>query len=366
MKARDIEKRLEDELPKLTDRFSREVSLVSITPSGTTATATTSAAHGRNTGDSVYIVGAAAPIEITSITRAGTTATAITATNQDLTERWFDTITIEGANESEFNGTFDFKLTGKVTNRKKFTFQVPDSGPTSSTGSPLLISPGSPFGYSGLVTITGTPSATSFTYELPVALTEPANVDDAVVVLGIRIYSAVTIERATRVFEKKDISNNQLAAFVVVGDRVVSRSRSALNDGVDSGGPSGDNRQQLLNAFSVLIFQKVTQSTSGADERDTMDDIERFMIRSLVGWSPGSDFDTDSGSVARFISAGVVEYTGAIYTHGVEFQFMEEIGTRDLAIEPFNVAFRDIAGSITTDQGDQPLLDDINLDDVPL
>jgi len=366
MKARDIEKRLEDEIPKLTDRFSREVSLVSITPSGTTATATTTAAHGKSIGDSVYVIGAAAPIEITSITRSGTTATAITATNHDLTENWFDTITIEGANEAEFNDTFDFKLTGTVPNRKKFTFQVADSGPASSTGSPLLVLPGSPFGYSGLVTITGVPSATSFTYELPVTLTEPANVDNASVVLGIRIYSAVTIERAKEVFETKDISNNQLVAFVVVGDRVVSRSRSALNDGVDSGGVSGDNRQQVLNAFSVLIFQKVTQSTSGADERDTMDDIERFMIRALVGWSPGTDFDTDSKTVSKFISAGVVEYTGAVYTHGVEFQFMEEIGTKDLAVEPFNVAFRDIAGSITTDQGDQTLLDDINLDDEPL
>lgn len=366
MKARDIESRLQDQLPQLTNRFTREVSLVSITPSGTTATATTSAAHGRSIGDFVYVIGAFAPVAIVSITRVGTTATVITATNQDLTENFFDTITLEGANEAEFNGTFDFKLTGKVFNRKKFTFQVPDSGPTSSTGSPLLVDPGSPFGYNGKLTLTSVPSPTSFTYELPTTLTEDANIDNASVVVGLRIYSAVTADIAKAVFETKDISDNELAAFVIVGDRIVSRSRSALNDGVDSGGVSGDNRQQLLNAFTVLVFQKVTKTTSGADERDTMDDIERFIIRSVGGWSPGSEFDVDSGNVVRFVSAGVEEYTGATYTHGVEFQFMEEINGGDLEIEPFSVAFRDIAGTITTDQGEQPLLDDINLDEEPL
>lgn len=366
MKARDIENRLQDELPKLTNRFTREVSLVSITPSGTTATATTSSVHGKSIGDIVYVIGAFAPVVITSITRVGTTATVITSTPHDLTENFFDTITLEGANEAEFNGTFAFKLTGKVPNRKKFTFQVADSGATSSTGNPLLVNPGSPFGYNGKLTVTSVPSTTSFTYELPITLTQAANVDSASVVLGLRIYSAITADIAGRVFETKNVSGEELAAFVIVGDRIASRSRSSLNDSVDIGGVSGDNRQILLDAFTILVFQKVTDSTSGADERDTMDDIERFMIRSLGGWSPGTNFATDSKNVVRFVSAGVEEYTGAIYTHGIEFQFVEEITSRDLEIEPFNVAFRDIAGTITTDQGEQTLLDGINLDEEPL
>jgi len=366
MKARDIESRLQDELPQLTNRFTREVSLVSIIPSGTTATATTSAAHGKSVGDLVYVIGAFAPVVITSITRVGTTATVITSTNHDLTENFFDTITIDGATESEFNGTFDFKLTGKVLNRKKFTFQVADSGPTSSTGSPVLVNPGSPFGYNGKLTLTGVPSATSFTYDLTLALTEPANVDTASVVLGLRIYSAITPERAKEVFESSDVSGDELVAIIVVGDITASRSRSSLNDGVDSGGVSGDNRQQILNPYNVFMFQKVTDTTSAADQRDTMDDMVRFVIRSLVGWAPKSNYNVDSGNVSRFVNAGVDEYTRALYVHGVEFQLIEEITSGDLAIEPFNVAFRDIAGTITTDQGEQPLLDDINLDQEPL
>lgn len=362
MKARDIEKRLEERVPILTDRFTREDSIVSITPAGLVATATTSVDHGLSIGKTVFIAGAFAPVAITSIDRVDEIATAVTTTDHDLTEGHFTEVELSGATESEFNGTFPL-LT--VPNRRTFTFTVADAGPTSGTGAMMLDGPGTAVGYNGKVTVATVPTTTTFTYALPSALTEAATGPNMRVIKGIRIHSAISLQRATHVFEKSDISGDDLSAFVVLGATTASRDRRTLNDGVSSAQVGGDNKQQLLQALNVLVFQKVVDKTSGATPRDEMEDIARILIAVLVGFVPPSDFSTQTQEALRFVNHDIFEYTTATYSHLFEFQLREAIENEDLEITPENVAFRDILLTFTTDQGDQELIATIDLDAEP-
>jgi hypothetical protein len=363
MKARDIEDRLQETLPLVTDRFTNEVSISTVVPSGTVATATTTAVHKLTTGDSVIVVGVNAPVPITSITRVGTIATVVTTLNHDLTEEWYDTATLSGANEAEFNG--DFTLVGtKVSNRKTFTLAVADSGPTTGTGAMQLDSPGAPFGFNGKVIVTSTPSTTSFTYNLPQALTVTGTGDNARVVIGARIHAAITQERADDLYDTED--SGDLTAFVVLSDTNASRDRNTRTDAVASGGVASDIRQPLIRGFDVLVFQKITESTSGANERDDMEDIGNDLRRVLCGWEPPTQLAVKSGNIVKFLSDGLRGYTTGIYSHMFSFELTEYMENSDLMIEPFNVAFRDIAAAMTNDQGEQPLVLNINLDDVPL
>ncbi len=367
MKARDVEKRLQGQLPLLTDRFTREQALLSIIPAGTTATATTAAAHDLTVGKKVLIAGANAPVGITSIIRVDDVATAVTDQDHDLTEDYITALFLSGSNESEFNGEFELQ---SVTNRRTFTFTVPDSGPTSATGSSQLDSPGLPFGYNGTFVIASVPTTTTFTYELPQALTIAATGDDMRMIKGVRIHAAITADRALQVFESKDLNNlpeGELALFVVLGDVAANRDRSALNDGVSSGGVSGDNRQIIFQSITCLVLQKVTKDTSGADAGDDMQDIARFIIGVLAGWSPADiGWAVDSGNKLKFVSHGLLQYNSAIYAHVVEFQFRDDISDEDLEITPNNVAFRDISFQFTNDQGNQILSATVNLDDEPI
>lgn len=369
MKARDVEKRLQERLPLVTDRFTREQSLDSIIASGTTATATTFTSHGITTGNKVLIAGTSAPVAIDTITRVGTVATATTLEDHDLTQNYIDqpTVTLSGSNEAEFNGTFDLST---VPNRRTFTFPVADSGPTVATGAPQLDSPGLPFDYNGLVTVTSTPTADTFTYELTQPITLEAVGDNMRVIKGVRIHSAINAERAVAVFESKDLNNlenGELSLFVVNGDVTGNRDRSALNDGISSGGVSGDNRQVIFQALNCIVFQKVTNDTSGANAHDNMQDIARYIVGVLAGWSPDDiGWAVDSGNKLRFVSHGLLQYDSAIYAHLVEFQLQGDISNEDLDIVPDNVAFRDIEYTITNDQGDQELTGSIDLDDEPI
>lgn len=367
MKARDVEARLQERLPLLTDRFTREQALVSITASGTTATATTAIAHGLSVSNKVLIAGADAPVGINTITRVATVVTVVTLQDHDLTQDYVDqpTVTLSGSAESEFNGTFTLVL---VPNRRTFTFAVADSGPTTGTGSPQLDSPGLPFGYNGLVTLTAV-TTTTFEYTLSQALTLPASGANMRVIKGVRIHAAINADRALSVFDSKDLNNlaeGELSLFVVLGDVAANRDRNALNDGISSAGVSGDNRQIIFQPVNCLVFQKVTQDVSGADAGDDMQDIARFIVSVLAGFGPNNGFAVNSGNKLRFVSHGLMQYDSAIYIHMVEFQLQGDISNEDLDITPLNVAFRDILLSFTNEQGSQVISATVNLDDEPL
>lgn len=365
MKALDVEERLESILPLLTGRFSDNLSILSIVPAALVATATTSAVHGLTTGDKVYVQGANAAVGITSISRSGAVATAITTQNHDLTEGTFTEVILDGATEAEFNGTFPLL---SVPSRNKFTFTVADSGPTTVTGSPILEEPGLPFGYNGLQEVTGTPSVTTFTYTLTQALPENAAGTNMRVIKGLRIHSAISQSRANEVFESSDVDNltgGQLMLFVILGGGTANRDRNTLTDGVSTGGASGDNRQQMFENVACTVYQKVTNNLTAAGAMDDMQDIVKSIIQSLAGWVPPNDYARPSKVPLKFLSHGLLEYDTAIYTHVVEFQSHTDISTEDLQNVPVDVAFRDIALTLTNVPGKEPYTATIDLDDEP-
>lgn len=365
MKARDIVLQLKTQLPLLTDRFTSEVVISSITAAGTTATVTTATDHGLVPGKQAVVAGANAAVTITSIIRVADVATVITSIDHDLTEDFFLSVELDGSVEAEFNGVFTLRT---VPNRRKFTITVADSGPTSSTGSPILVNPGLPFGYDGLQTLVTVPTTTSFTYTLTKALTEDAAGDDMRLITDYRIRAAISLRRAREIFESRDVNNlelGELVLIVVLEDVVASRDRNTLNDGVSDTGISGSSRQQILEGVSCVVFQKVTKQSSGTNARDNMGDIANFIIRVLKGFAASTGFATETGTLA-FVSHDLLEYTTAIYSHMVQFQLLGEIDTLDLDIVPLNVAFRDISFTIENDQGDEPMINTLDLDDEPL
>jgi len=121
MKLTDIVNQLKAVLPRYTDDFSTSLSITSLTRSGSTVTATTSAAHGLVAGNKALIVGAKTPITVSSLTRINQTiagietqyANALCATKHNLTPN-NKTVEISGAAQAGYNGTFDLVWTPPV------------------------------------------------------------------------------------------------------------------------------------------------------------------------------------------------------------------------------------------------------------
>jgi len=106
MKIDDIKAQLERVLPTQTDLFSGDIlAVASIIRVGSLVTLTTTAPHGMVDFDVGVVVGAKSPTAISSLTRAGEVATAITATPNDLTQNFQETVIISGADQADYNGT---------------------------------------------------------------------------------------------------------------------------------------------------------------------------------------------------------------------------------------------------------------------
>ncbi len=361
MKASDAIIQLQAVLPAVTNDFSTQIALISVTPAGTTATATTIVPHSFVVGNVVNISGTLAPVVIDSITRNETVATATTATPHDITEGFQENVTISGANESEFNGTFPLI---SAVNRKTFSFTVPDSGATVGTGSMLLEDPPSAFGYNGLVTITAVPASNQFEYQLPLALTEAA-VGSGVVHSNIRVTGAVSFERADDMYTEQ-ADQSSLWAFVVLGDTIASKDRNTKNDAITSAAPGSDRRQQIYQTFSIFVFKPTTDDLSARQARDDMEDVMLSLFKALLYWQAPTGLAANNGMGVVFVSHGLQDYNTARYVQEFQFQLVTEITRNDTVADSFSVAFRDIDLTIGTTLGTEQLTANIDLDEIPL
>ena len=376
MKAQDIVDKLSASLPLYTDGFSNSVGVISITVAGTTATVITDAAHGLVENQNVAILAADAPVQIDTGTflRTGSTAVFETLQDHDLTLSERDkaaggkTITLSGATEAEFNGTF---VLVQVTNRRKLLIAVADAGSTTISGAPIVEDANGGV-FNGLFPATNV-AATTFDYELPVAYPLDAVVDNASVQVSIRILSVLDIEQYLQeVYTNKGLDEDVLV--VQLGDVTQSKKRNEESDAASSTTGEYSYTPVLIQPFAVYVIMNVTDDLTAAQARDKVED---EYIPAVFHSILRAQFDTGftySQYRATFTGHGVFAYadaTGknkAIYAHEITFEQLAQLTRIDTVGPDDNVAMRDIDYTLTVDLGTEvDTLDAaIDLDEEPL
>lgn len=365
MKSEEVVALLQANLPALNSSFSNNVSITSlVNTSGIIATADTATPHGLSAGDLVLVSGAQSNISITSLTRSGTIGTLVTATNHDITNGLL-IIEIDGANEGEFNGSFNIV---NVDNRKTIRFSMPDSGATVATGSPELVDGESPFrGYNGLQTVTTVPTTTQFTYNLQGSGLLPAT-GTIIGSNGIRISAGGNIERLIDAYTKQSVSDNWL--FVVLNDVNASKSRHILSDGVDNlnRGAQGEGfRQQIIQSLTIYSFIPTSDKLTAREARDESEDLFENICQSVLFYKFDSNLAAGrtNGSLI-FTGHGMFAYNSAFYVHQFSFEQMVDLTFLDTVGYDVDTAFRDIDLIMNQTTGNETFTAAIDLDDVQL
>jgi hypothetical protein len=359
MRAQDIVDKLSASLPLYTDGFSNSVGILSITVAGTTATVTTDAAHGVVANQNVAILGAEAPVQIDAGTflRTGSSAVFETLQDHDLTLSERDiaaggkTITLSGATEVEFNGTF---VLAQVTNRRKLIIAVTDAGPTTISGAPIVEDANGAV-FNGLFPATNI-AATTFDYELPIAYPLDAVIDNASVQVSIRILSVLDIEEYLRdIYTKKGLDDDVLV--VQLGDVTQSKKRNEESDAASSTVGEYSFAPLLIQPFAVYTIMNVTDDLTAAQARDK---VEAEYIPAIFRSVFRARFDTGftySQYRSTFTGHGVFAYsdrTGknrAIYAHELTFEQLTQLTKVDMVGPDGNVAMRDVDYTLTVDLG---------------
>ena len=284
MIAADIVNQLMIRLPQFTDKFTNDISIASITRSGTLMTVLCNSEHGLEVGDAFIITGTDTPITISSLTRAGVIGTLITAENHDLTNPVAPTIRITCATESEFNDTFTLI---NVDNRKTIRFTMEDSGATVATGSPLLRDAESYLrDYNSIYQVESVLNDASFTFIHSVSGL-PNPMGTIIARTSPRISASIDIDRAIDAYTKHEV--DEYWSFVVLGDVNASQSRQIESDAIDNQQRNVNYRQQIIEPFTVYVFIPVKNEIAAADARDEASILFRSITRSLLF----SKFDTE-------------------------------------------------------------------------
>lgn len=360
MRAQDIVNQLAVYLPALVDDFTVQFAVTSLTRSGTTVTAVTSAPHGLVVGRQVNITGAKTPIPCT-LARSGIIGSATTTTDHDLTEQAGFEIELEGSIEAEFNGSF--KLLS-VRNRREFTFLMDDSGPIVATGAPLLMNGFNVFrDYNGLREIDTVPTATSFTYEITDAtLFTPAG-GTIVAKIDPRISASVDFERLMEEYTKQPSGEAWL--FVVVGDAIASKNRGIDTDATDNIQAGNYFNQKLIQSIFLYVFLPTSEQIAGRAARDRCEELLSPICQSILGVKFPSLVENDNNPL-MLTGHGIQAYNKAFYAHQYGFEVTLQLGPTDIFVPTDDVAFRDINLTMGSDLGNETFDTLIDLDDNPL
>jgi hypothetical protein len=359
MRAEQIIKELIIKLPRQNNFFNEEVTVSSLTRSGSTVTVTTASNHNLQTGQFINITGAKKVTPITNLSQSNGVATATTSVDHDLTEGFFDTVEIQGANESDYNGS---KKLLEVPNRFTFTYEIDENAPGAATGTDILLTNSAVYDYNDRYQITVT-SATEFTFQITGTPYTPG-IGNIKVQKNVRISGAVSIERAIDAYTKQ--APNNLWAFVVLDDTTTVKDRSVLNDTVAMRDSANDFRMRLMKNFSIYIIVPSTNSIAGRAERDLMEDLEVDIYKSIIGQRLSSGFSEPIWSLVVPIGHGFFDYVGAYYVHRYQFQTTVDILDEDTSIDPPTRAFRDVEIDFFDNENELLAELNTNLDEEPV
>lgn len=361
MRASDIVNQLAVLLPALVDDFTNQLSVVSLTRSGTTVTVTTSAAHGLTIGRQANITGAQTPIIISSLTRVGIVGTLVTSADHDITENAGFDVQIDGATESEFNGAFELL---NVPNRRTITFKIADSGATIATGSPLLLNGANTFqSYNGLREVTATPTTTTFEYDVTDSTLFTPAAGTIVAKTSPRITASVSFERILSFYAKQDIDDAYL--IVVLGDAIANKNRNIDTDATDNIQRGHYFNQKLIQGVSLFLIIPTSAQIAARKARDRAEELLSPICQSILSAKFPSLVE-NSNNPLMLSSHGFQDYNGAVYVHQYTFEATLQLGPSDIFEPTDDVAFRNIDMTMGLDVGTETFDTLIDLDDEPL
>lgn len=352
MKAEQIIRQLQLSLPLFTDLVNDFVVPDSVVVSSEIATVTLPA-HGLLSNQKGFMKNGVVPNELTSLTSVGKIATAVTVNRHDLTDGFTQTVPIFGANQPEFNGTFEFI---KVIDRNTFEYRLVDMPSTSpATGSPTLGEFRLNEGVNGLKTITvidadiftypaeNTPDVT-VTGDLKFApITNPNNV-----LVGARIGGALTIQRAIASYTEQPPDKAWL--FAVLEDDEFNRDRKVTSDSIAQSAAGTVIRQRIISPFTIYAFISTKNSLSGMREGDIMRDFAPALYRSLIGVEFDSGLSQEVWASVTGVGHGFFDYGGAYYIHEFKFQTQNDLTVGDTTrANNLNRAFTQVGISISSE-----------------
>lgn len=284
MKLSALVKQAQNKLPLYTDYFSEKVKVSSIATTGEdgkTCTLTTENAHSLVEGADFTIQGARIQNNIVSLTQSHGLGRLVTEFNHQITKnsplRKGDSthITIQGAEQEEYNGTF---LIMDVPNCNVVEFSIDKNAPAQATGKPY-ITQDCYANYNGRQTVSKVIDENTVEFVLPqkTAITEA--IGDMYIRTGVRISGEYSIEHALEAYEANE--SDELWGFCVLDGANVSKSRLNKTDAISTVLAGADIRAELVQDFNFFVIIPTTSQYCWVDFVDLANDLRKPIMKTF-------------------------------------------------------------------------------------
>lgn len=352
MQAINIVNRLKEIVGVYTDDFSDIVTISSLSRSGSTIIAVTSAAHGLVTNDYATIRGAKEPITLTSITRVNNVVTVVSSTDHKLSDPSLYGqdqlplyVTISGVTPSDYNGTFEL-LT--VPNDATFTFKITTTPTTPATIAGYLLLEDFD-GYNGYKQITKI-DATSFSYSTTnTNLKTPAQ-GALQLSSATRIAYAATPDRILEFYSENSAGILKNWMFVVTGDQTIYKNDTVASDLSTAQKKNQSYWYEVQQNFSVFVVVPSTGSVLGGAEADKARSYELPLLKSIANYQFPSSLNEEKYQPVVYVGNETDDYIKAYYVHRFDFLAKGFIQTIDTIAFNNGVPLQTIDGTIKDTQ----------------
>lgn len=342
MKLNDLVKLAQKKLPLYTDQFSSSIPVVSLTSTGNICTLSTGeVAHGLEVGEEFIVEGAKRENRIVSLTQNHGLGRLVTEFAHQVTKntplRAGDSthITITGANEEQFNGTF---LIMDIPNSNVIEFDISSSAPTVASGNPILAED-TYSNYNGRQVVKTVEDDFTITFETE-RVPDTANpIGDISIRNGVRISGEYSIDHCIEAYEA--VGTNELWGFCVLNGANVSKSRVNKSDAIATVEMGTDIRVELVQDFDFFIIIPTTSEYCWIDFVDLAQDLRKAVLKTFHRAKVESGVTDDDAYLAFVGDQPVDTTTKAFMIYQYKFQTTINIQNLD-GIEPeFTPAIRE-------------------------
>ncbi len=359
----DIVNQLKARLPSITNDFTDQISIISLSRSGNTITAITSANHLLSDNDTPTIAGAKEPIAITKLTRVGSIVTAVCAVKHKLPNpvnlqvEDIPTIQISGTIPIEYSGNFPLVSTPDYFT---FTYKITETPASPAITKGFLLLTGN-FLYNGQKVITVI-DKTTFTYQsITTNLQTPAQ-GTIILHKAPRIDNFATLEAAEDHYTGDDTEARQTQnwLYIVLGDRIGFKKGTIADDIISLQDTNSEYRYDTQIPFFLYIFIPTINSFSGGDQADQARDYIRPLLKSIGNFILPSNLTEGCLNPVTYLSDGRESFNKAYYVHRYEFASRGVIvdadtvdGSQIVPLLELDADIKDKDMNIEIDLGDQ-------------
>ena len=323
---------LQEYLPQLTDVFSTKLSVTAEIIAGSPQVLKlTSAGYGLQAGQKIIISNSLINNPITAIQFYDTEHVIRFTTNQkhDLTEGYdknlFDgKIRLLGFVNPDLNN--DFELVS-VPSQTMFEIQYNYAEHFELSGNEILTEK-IENGFNGIQTITSVDENAIYINLTGYRQFEVGAIPQIESIINVKMDVVIDEQTARSLYQ------GGYHLFLIMEKGVSGKNRAINSDANQLNQGGSEQRQEIINEFSVNIFVPTINELTGAN---AIDWCWTIMLENILNCLQGVNFSTfdDTNNLVSLLGHGSIIYNKAYYEHSYTFQFVYEITYKQSFLERF-------------------------------